>query len=402
MDLSDRDLLNYAIENGMIDVNTIRANIEMNERKKFLKMHESRIWVGKDGRWATYLPDRVKGRKLVKKTTEKDLEDLIIEYYKAEEVQVFIDDVFDAWIKSKVEYGEIEKQTADRYKTDYKKFFVDHEITKTEVRYITEDMLEDFIKSSIHKHELTAKSWGNLRVLICGIFKHAKKRGLTNISITNFMGDLELSRKAFKRKVLTDEESVFTDREIEDITDYIKKSQFSVINLGILLCFQTGLRAGELSSLKYSDLTGNILNVTRTEITYQGEGHQRIFEVREFTKGRDGYRKVVLTKQAIAIIKELYLLNPTSEFLFVRDGQRIKGKAFSKKLKSICDHVGIKPRSLHKIRKTYGTKLLGAGVDDKLIEKQMGHTNIATTRQYYYYNNKEMVDVEQIITSAIN
>ena len=64
MELSDKELLNFAIENGMIDANTIRKKIEMNERKKFIERHEHEIWQGKNGLWYTYLPDEQKRRKL--------------------------------------------------------------------------------------------------------------------------------------------------------------------------------------------------------------------------------------------------------------------------------------------------------------------------------------------------
>ena len=41
-------------------------------------------------------------------------------------------------------------------------------------------------------------------------------------------------------------------------------------------------------------------------------------------------------------------------------------------------------------------------MNEKLIEKQMGHTDIATTKGYYYYNNKKMEETIDIITSAIS
>ena len=48
MELSDKELLQFAIDSGMIDANTIRKQIEMNERKKFIEMHEYETWQGKN------------------------------------------------------------------------------------------------------------------------------------------------------------------------------------------------------------------------------------------------------------------------------------------------------------------------------------------------------------------
>ena len=85
MELSDKELLNFAIENGMIDANTIRKKIEMNERKKFIERHEHEIWQGKNGLWYTYLPDEQKRRKLIKRKTEEEIYDEIVKFYKSAE-----------------------------------------------------------------------------------------------------------------------------------------------------------------------------------------------------------------------------------------------------------------------------------------------------------------------------
>ncbi len=405
MDLSDSELLNYAIKNGMIDIDTIRTSIEMNERKRYIEKHKGRIWQSTDGRWATYLPDHKakNGRKLIKKGSEKQLMDAIVEHYKKQDDDPYIKDVFYAWANSKLDYGEILQQTYDRYETDFHRFFDDERISDVKFRFITEDMLEDFIKTSIHNKQLTAKAWGNLRLLIYGIFKYGKKKKLTEISITNFMGDLEISPKSLTKRILTDEESVFTNAEVDKIVDYIIYHDRSIINLGIVLAFQTGLRAGELSALKHSDLEGNVLNVTKTETRHKDRNtREYVFEVRDSTKGRDGCRKVILTDQALDTFRQIRKMNPFGEYLFMIDGQRIKGKAFTVKLEKICKYVGIRPRSLHKVRKTYGTKLLNAGIDEKLIEKQMGHTDIRTTKGYYYYNNRDIEEATRLIASAIN
>ena len=71
----------------------------------------------------------------------------------------------------------------------------------------------------------------------------------------------------------------------------------------------------------------------------------------------------------------------------MRQGKRIKEKAFSTKMAKICESVGIPKRSMHKVRKTYATNMLNQGVDESLITEQMGHTDISCTKKYYYYDN---------------
>jgi integrase len=43
---------------------------------------------------------------------------------------------------------------------------------------------------------------------------------------------------------------------------------------------------------------------------------------------------------------------------------------------------------MHKIRKTYGTTLLDNHVSETLVAYQMGHSDISTTKKYYYRNNQ--------------
>ena len=401
--LTDKELLNFALENGIIDILAIQEQIEMNERKKYLEMHKYEVFLGSDGNYHTSVPDSTKknNRRAIKRKTKESIEDAIIEHYKKNENEPYLKDLFEQWIDSKLKYGEIEKQTADKYRNDFIRFFASHKLCNRRMSYITEDDLEDFIKSTIHDMELTAKAWGNLRTIINGMFKYAKKKGYTQISITQFMGDLDISKKAFKKVHKSSEESVFTDSEIKLIMGYINSAEPSIINLGVVLAFQAGLRAGELSALKYSDLNGNILTVDKTEIRYKNEDGRNVFDVRGYTKGQIGRRKVILTDFGVSIIKRAKMLNPWGEYLFMENGERIKGHAFTVKIEKICKYVGILPRSLHKARKTYGTKLLNAGINEKLIESQMGHTDISTTKGYYWFNNVEEKEIQNMVANAL-
>jgi len=67
----------------------------------------------------------------------------------------------------------------------------------------------------------------------------------------------------------------------------------------------------------------------------------------------------------------------------------------------VCDKLGLSRRSSHKIRKTYGTTLLDAKVDDALVAKQMGHKDVATTRKLYYFCNASEDSKRQQVAQAI-
>jgi len=374
--------------------------MEAMKREELLKQHSYEIWQSKDGKWYTYLPAQNGGRILKKRKSKRDLENIIIDYYKNQK-EILLQDVFQEWISQKLEYGEIQKQTYDRYTTDFHRFFNNADIVRKDIRKITEDDLEIFVRETIRNLALSNKSYSGLRLLIIGIFKYAKKRKYTEISITQFLGDLDLPKKCFAKKAVKDEESVFTDEEVEKISRYIKENP-SILNYGILLAFQTGVRVGELCTLKYSDIQGNKLCIRRTEVRYRDQDGNYVFEVRESPKTEAGNRDIILNSEAQKTLKEIRRLNPFGEFIFMKDGKRIKEKAFSVKIVKICRYVGIKERSMHKARKTYATKLINGGVDESIVIKQMGHTSIDCTKNYYYFNNKNDEDVVRQIENAIS
>lgn len=394
------EMLKYAVENGMLDISTIQSQIEMNERKKYIDKHLYSIWKGKDNKWYTYLPDEIKGRRKIKRKTEKEVQNVVIDFYKRQEKEPIVEKVFYEWLNKKLEYGEIVNQTYDKYQADFIRYF--GKISQIKMKSVTVDILEDFIKSTIHDMQLTAKAWANMRILIRGMFKYAKKRKYTEISISQFFGDLDLPPKIFSRNVVKDEEQVFTEKEIELIKEQLWSEEPTALNLGLLLAMETGLRTGELSTLKYQDLHDVWLSVRRQEIRYKDRVNGGyIFKVVPYTKGKDGYRDVVVTDEAIKIIKMMRFLNPSGEYLFIKDGIRVRGKLFTSKLYRTCRKVGILERSEHKLRKKYATVLFNKGIDEKSIQKQMGHQNISTTQNFYYFNDKEKVEEAQHIRSVL-
>lgn len=399
--LSVAEILKLAVDGGMIDLTAITSQVTEMENKKYLSMHKQKIWQGNDKKWYTYLPDETskRGRRMIKKNKKSDIQEAVIEFYQTREVNPTFDSVFNSWIEEKLNYGEILKQTYDRYKTDYTRFFTGTDVQLTRFKNIDEDMIEHFVKSTIKDRKLTAKAWGNLRTIIKGMFKYAKRHGYTDIVISTLLDEIDISPRSFTRKVVLDNTQVFNKSELIDIGKFVEERK-TIIGLGVLLAFHTGLRCGELSALQWSDVNGDILNVTKTEIRYKDPDGHYMWEIRDATKGKDGARRVILSNEAQKVLSELRRLNPFGEYIFMKNGVRVKGQAFSRRLKTICRNINIEERSIHKARKTYATNLLNAGIDEKLIEKQLGHASIQTTKGYYYFDNHDIEDAKQKLSNV--
>lgn len=92
-------------------------------------------------------------------------------------------------------------------------------------------------------------------------------------------------------------------------------------------------------------------------------------------------------------------LNPFTEFIFVRDGERLKTFSFRNRLYLICEKTKCVQKSPHKIRKTYGSILLDNHIDNRLVIGQMGHTDITCTESHYHRNRRGEDRISQIISS---
>lgn len=398
---SDPNFLKYLAEHGSMFLKGSHKEYEMEKDRKYLEMHNRSIWQGKDGDFYTKVKGSDGKYRLHHATTREALEKRIIAHYKQMAERPTIRDVFEEWIKERITYGEVELGTIDKTRSEFERFIGGTSLENKDIQYVNEDILIPFIKSTIHDHQLTSKAWSSLKGILIGLFGFAKEKKYTSFSISSFFGDFHLPKTIFRKVIVKDEEQIFTDDEIRKIADWITSSPAnlsSLSNLGILLDFYTGLRAGELATLKFTDFVGNELHVRRTETRHKSEDHDGYdYIVREHTKGKAGYRRIAIPDEALEIVKRIRLLNPNGEYLFMYGDHRLIGDAFSKKLFRICKYVGIPKRSLHKIRKTYATILWDAGLlTEKAIIKQMGHVDAQVTREHYYYHRGSEDNVDKI------
>ena len=395
--ISEKELLQFLSENGIVDLATVRKEIELRNRIKLLENHPSQIWQGKtDGKWYTHIRENGK-RRLIKRKTRDQVEDAVIEFY--EQQQKTVIQIFTEWLAEKKEYGEILKSTCDRYEADFKKYF--GEFGACRIDEVSEIDLEKFIKDSIYKYNLTNKAYSGLRLLILGIWTYAKKHKLTDISIQMFFKELGLSSKIFRKTKKSAGDNVFRADEVERIINHLLGNNPNVISYGIALALRTGLRVGELSSLTPQDIRPGYIDINKTEIRYRVCKGQYTHEVRDNTKTDAGNRQVIIDSEAEKLIQEIKRLNPDGKYLFEINGRRCIGQSFTRKLERACEAIGIKPRSMHKCRKTYATNLINANVPESFIIAQMGHTDISTTKNFYLYDNTSKTEAVSYLQAAL-
>lgn len=398
------DVLHLAMDNGTIDIDTIQCAINMQNRKNILNQHPYKIWQGQqDNRWYTYLPATNKQKRCLKSSkTRKALEDVIIKFYQSDALQPCFREVYFEWIAEKEEFDEISPSSICRYRSDFLRFFPANEpFCKIKLCNMEDSYLDRFIKKTIHDKHLSAKSYAGLRTLLLGVFKFAKMKKYTTFSISDFYKDFSLPKNIFKKNIKNKEEEVFSIEEVRLLVSYLSKD-LTPQNLAILLQIYTGVRVGELTALKPEDNNkSRYLRICRTEYTYfDTELNKRVTSVKDFPKTEDGIRTIILPKEAQDILN--LAMHRAGEYLFSQNGKRITSRQINYALKKACKQIGILPRSTHKIRRTYASKLLSEHLDDAFVQAQVGHKQIATTQKFYHFDIHSDTQKLDLIDKVVN
>lgn len=419
-ELSDKELLNFAIENGIIDTNTIRKQIEMNERKKYLNMQKYDIWQGKNGLWYTYLPDEKNGRRLIKRKTKEAIENCIIDFWKESEQKdiskikkITLNMIFPEWLAFKAKHTNstsyIKRITADWarfYQND--KDFINMPISSMEPVF-----LDEWAHDMIKKYKMTKKIYYNMSIILRQCLDYAVSKKY--IPENPFL-EVKINTKLFRhvKKKMGETEVYTVEEESRLIFDMIRRFNNDTTNtspLAVILAFEIGVRIGELCALKFEDIDGNYIHIQRQEVREftPVDGYKMKFsgfEIVDYTKTDDGFRDIYLTetaKQIINVVKKANFKNGelNDSYIFIRNGKNINHYSIQAMILRGCEHLGIRVKSSHKIRKTYISTLIDSGLNIDQIRRMAGHSDERTTYGNYCFNRLTDEETEEKIENAL-
>lgn len=173
-------------------------------------------------------------------------------------------------------------------------------------------------------------------------------------------------------------------QELEKVLESVKWNKYPERDrIMILISFWSGMRVGEIASLKISDVLGSDGNI-KSEVRLTPEQ----------TKGKR-HRKVLIGEK----LKEelvLYIkgINNKSENLPLIPSQQGKGffnpNALVQKFKSIYEQSGVYGASSHSGRRTFITILANKGTSVRVLQELAGHRHIGTTQRYIDVNEDLM------------
>ena len=417
------DLLKYAVENGMIDLSYVQEQIEMNKRQTVLKKYGSCIWYSESEKaWYCHIPDETKknGRKKVKRKNKEDIEEIVYQYFKEFEDKIdseeskkslTIKDLFMEFINYKS--NEVTACTIKRMMADWERFYEGTQFAEILLVKLTKIDIDIFFNTIIEENELKPKAFYNM----CGLLKQSLQYAIDAEYIDRNPYRTKVNKKKFKAnsKKPAEYEVYQSDEKeliIQEMERRLRNNPKNTAPLAIILDFELGTRKGEILAISESDIKDGWVHIHKQVVeTFDLTDMTKIkstgFEVVNYTKSSDGDRWLPLSVKAMEIIQRIMDINRKynnifEDYLFVTNGHIMFPDAIDAQIRRGCKHVGINVKTMHKIRKTYGSTLLHNGVNISAVKDMLGHADETTTLKHYIYNTITNQKTGEIVLNALS
>lgn len=363
-------------------------------------MHKYAIFPGDDNNpWRTTLPDSGKknGRRFIKRKTKEELDKAIIAFYRNKEEKkiLSIESAFNDYFLHQYSNAETtERRAKYRVQEFFGDILEDNIFDYDEGKFVL--YLEDYVK----REAPSRKAFNNAIGLLKKMLRYLHKKGESDIYHRDLFDELDLSSNDFTEKVKSDEEEVYSDDEMQKLIPYLWEKRNDSACLLLLTIYFSGIRIGEATALRKCDIEEFGFRVCRTMRGqyYDSDSKTTIrTAIKESgPKTKAGNRSIVFSEGSDFLLNFLKGIDSDSEYLFANSkGLPYSTDSIRKKLKRICEKLGIPYKCPHKLRKTYASVLSENGFADATIIKLMGHTDINTTKTYYIRNRSNIYDIRE-------
>ena len=389
------DVLSTIYEQGILDEDGVRLIMRKKHLQFVLSHHEHKIWQSADGRWKTYITDEESGkRKQISRESREELENILYDKYLAEDEELAkkratMESLYDDWAEYKSLF--VSEATIKRDRNTWKALYKDATIVKKPLVSITKTELERWLLSVIRSKNMNSHQFTNFISVVRQLMAYAEEIGIIE---SNPAEKIHIQKKrilkpevkgpAITQVFMEDERQMLIKHAMEQYEKHRDTVQIFT-SLAIAFLLYVPLRRGELVALRFDDLDGKRLYLT------DSYSHDM-----KCLKGRlkdiEGGRTVDVVPPALEIIERIRqerirLGMPTDGCIFtVNEKYGSLYSALGKSINKYCDEIGIPRRSLHKTRKTCASKMHADGVNDLIIQAQLGHKDLRTTFNSYCYD----------------
>jgi len=262
------ELLQELLECDMINVDDVAKVAKMN---KDIKMYIEKIkYSPMEDRYWLRLPDG----KQVRKRNRDDLIKVIQDYFRNAEKPVKQGKLTfeQVYHEQNAKKGAKQITTAERNNRDYESYYIGKApFLRTPIGDINPKEVQDWVDAQVDVQEMTKQAHVNMTTVAKETLEYASEQGyITGNPWPRRKKPKDMYDNAYDRKRETlqffadDEAKAMISKCWEDFRKFPRK----VRTLMIVLNFYLGLRIGELTALKWTDLANGQITIQRMEITY--------------------------------------------------------------------------------------------------------------------------------------
>ncbi len=365
-------------------------------------VHRYEISRGKDGRWATYVPDQTKprGRREVRRKSLTDLYKYLISFYDlditlAEEETLTFEQLFSKWVEYKKQFvgasnskKSISPSTVRRYERDYDHYIKGTDFAELRISLISSTLLEEFFLQIIREYQMSDTNAGNVIGYFSQAFAFARRSRLITENPMDYIDKQLLLSKCTLQPEKTDEERILSEKEmvalLSAVQEHEKKYPAYMPDYAIELAMLTGMRVGELAALKWSCVDDVYIHIDYSEHRLDYSDKPTEFVVGE-PKNRK-HRVIPVTKDIRELFSRIKEVHPTGkdDFIFVKkNGNRYRASEIGGAVRRRCASIGIENGSIHRIRRTVSS-VLNQVLPQKDVSALLGHTETVNEMHYNY------------------
>lgn len=304
-------------------------------------------------------------RKLAKARTENIIP------HRPTEFSILVNEIAESWLNEV--YSTKKESTYIKYKTVYSKY-IKEKIGTMKIGDITSESI-----CNIYLYECSESCKKSIHSVLNQIFTY----GQIHYKIPDIKLDkIKCNKKEANVKTLNTSEQTKLIKYLYQDMDIYK--------FGIILCLNTGLRLGEVCSLKWEDIdfTSKSLHVNRTVQRLPEKENEKKTKLVELEP------KTICSKREIPIsdqIYELLLRYRTKDSIYVLNQNRpLDPRTYQNKFKKYLNDAGIEYHNFHVLRHTFATNCINSGTDVKSVSEILGHSDVKTTLNKYVHPSMEI------------
>ena len=295
-------------------------------------------------------------------------------------MQILLKDWLCKWIESKKNC--IKYRTLLRY-TELIRLHINDGLGNVDIQNLNLQNVQDFINSQMKSgnlHNGEGLSASSVKTII-GIIKNSLNYAVDCGVISQ--NKIQRIKNPKSDEKLVDAYSLQEQRKLEAYIQNSGKGNY----FGIIICLYTGLRLGELLSLKWSDIDfeHSMLTINRTYSVVKNElgEYKPLFSS---PKTFSSHRTIPLPS---FILRKLKLLKKTSRSEYVLTtchNTIINPRAYQRTFEKLTIKANITKKNFHSLRHTFATRAIENGMDVKTLSEILGHKNPMTTLTRYAHS----------------